>query len=700
MKQRTFTFEGFDIQVEQEALWGLVLSHLPGKDLRSAQRIFEQVFLDLLRRAQAFHGKRLAEGSGALEFRIGAAPDLKDQCAKLAQDLEVRVHLMTHDNRLADVVRMMLPDHAQNMVVGPEKPASKTLPWGGLLLIDSLPRDGGEGLQTIMGLDRLVQRHLVDATTYVDLPPQDRIRAIPLQWHAIKGPSGPQKCGVTALASALDEALFSRAFGHARALNQRWRTQLDLTVNQEGNMVEAVLRFAGVEKILQARDLKLDIGWGEIPEIRLKDVLGLEAPKARIREYLQWLKDPHGAPGLKAAVLFGPPGTGKTHLALGAGGEASAPTIIVSASSFQNKFIGESERIIRETFAAAQKYCEVVMVIDELDALAWSREQSNEWMAQTQSSIMGALLTSLDTLRKGPGRVLLLCTSNQIHRIDSALTRSLRMERIHVGLPCSEERGAILKSLLENELEAESLVEVMAMTAGLSPADLVHLSEEATKTAANAGLKPTIEHVRQAIFQLRRGEVDHSLHLTKEDQKRVAYHESGHALLAHDLLGPECIAHLSVIPTAAGALGAAYLAKPDSAEIVDRARLKCHLAVLLGGKAAELALYPEAGAGGGVASDLSEATRLASQAIIAWGMDDTLPPLALEGLPKALQNVVARQFVDRIQAWIMEAELEAMEHLARNRGRLNSLAERLLKAETLHRPTILEVLATKTSLAD
>jgi ATP-dependent Zn protease len=614
----------------------------------------------------------------------------------MVQDLEVGVYIMTHDRHLEAIVRTMLPDRVRKVEACPEQPAPKSMPWGGLLLIDSMPREGCEGLQNIMGLDRMVKRHLVDTATFTALASRDRARAIPMQWPPKKGSMTRQKCAATALAEALDEALFSRVFSQARSMNHRWKTRMEVQGTPDGNHVEAILKFSGVDKLLKAKDLKQEIGWGDVPEIRLKDVLGLEGPKERIREYLTWLKDPRGTPGLKAAVLYGPPGTGKTHLAISASGEAGVHCIFVSGSTFHAKYIGETERLIRETLAAAEKYSEAVVVIDELDALAWSREQTNDWMAQTQSSIMGALLTSIDKLRKGPGRVVLLCTSNQIQKVDLALLR--RMDRIRVGLPDPGDRQVILKGLLgQDALGEEFLNELATITAGLTPSNLVNLVEDAQKIAGIAGTNLSMEHIRHAIFQARRGEINTSIHLSDDDRKRVAYHESAHALLAHDLLGPDSLAHLSVIPTTDGSLGAAYLSRPDSVGCIDRVRLKSHLTVLLGGKAAEASLYPRAGAGGGVSSDLAEATRLASQAIMAWGMDDTLPPLAVEQLPLTLQNVVARQFVDRIQAWIAEAEREAVEHLGRNQNRLDCLAEGLLQAETLHRPAILALLAMGTA---
>jgi cell division protease FtsH len=365
----------------------------------------------------------------------------------------------------------------------------------------------------------------------------------------------------------------------------------------------------------------------------------------------------------------------------------------MGGSEFLTQWYGESERIIRETFASLQQYDAAVLVVDEFDAIAWARGQSNEWSAAYQSSIVGTMLRSIDLLRKGPGRVLLLATTNQYERIDPAIVRSMRMgDHIHVGLPTAKDRHAILQGLLKGLADDAAINEAVAMTTGLSPADLVQLVDRLKQAAAGTSEGLSSPQLTAALFDLRRGEVDSSRQLNPVVKRRVACHEAGHALLAYHLLGPGSVEHLSVIPTASGGLGAAYLHQSESLDLPDADFIRRRLAVLLGGRVAEALNYPGGGPSCGAENDIKEATSLAQLAVGTWGLDPGFPMLSLDALTPSLQQALAPRLLERIQVCLKAAEALAQEELTRHQASLESLVQHLVTTEILHRTDILAIL--------
>jgi cell division protease FtsH len=367
--------------------------------------------------------------------------------------------------------------------------------------------------------------------------------------------------------------------------------------------------------------------------------------------------------------------------------------MVIGGAEFQSMWLGESERIIRETFTSLQGYEAAVFIIDEFDSIAWRRDQSNEWHAESQASIVSELLRGIDRLSKGPGRVLLMATTNQFDRIDPALIRSGRMgDHIYLGLPTTQDRREMLKGLLEQRQLPIDVGEATSLTTGCSPADLARVVEEARKLAAREGADLSLEHLRDSVFGLRRGETNTSLVMDQTTRRRVAVHEAGHAVLAYHLLGRDSLQHVSIIPTASGALGGTFSQSSDQVTILDRPTVECHLAVLLGGRAAEWLDQPETGASNGAEGDLHSATLLVHQAVGSWGLDLEVPTVSLGALPPSLQAIMAPRILGKITQWLQTAETRATAELTLHQSALLQLTERLLQAETLHRPELLAIL--------
>jgi len=693
MKAKSFCHSGFTFHVDGAVLPALALSHLVGKDLRTAERLLDRFFLDLLMAAQDTFGAAIQQSPESPEFLVKADEILSTRLQEAFCEVTCSIHLVSSNLAVESLVRRLLPSKQITLQVVATTEGLHRLRPGGLVLIDALNRDWNGPIPVLQGLDHLVVRSLVDAkhSQMADAQLQDQV--IPLKVHRRKGIITRQAAAKNLLEHALETALFSRFFDRCRASHLRWRTHLEMGFYPGDPYVSATLCFDGEERVLRAQDLKRDIPWGAIPSVRFKDVLGQDSTKARLQGFLDWLKDPHGEPGLRACVLSGPPGTGKTHACEATAGEAGVPCILMGGSQFLSQWYGESERIIRETFASLQQYDSAVLVVDELDAIAWARGQSNEWSAAYQSSIVGTMLRSIDLLSKGPGRVLLLATTNQYERLDPAIVRNMRMgEHIYVGLPTAKDRHAILQGLLKGLADDVAINEAIAMTTGLSPADLIQLVDRLKQAAAGTAEGISSPQLTAALFDLRRGEVDSSRQLSPVAKTRVACHEAGHALLAYHLLGPGSVEHLSVIPTASGALGAAYIHQSESLDLPDADFIKRRLAVLLGGRVAEALSYLEGGPSCGAENDIMEATTMAQLAVGTWGLDPEFPMVSLDALLPSLQQALAPRLLERIQVWLQDAEARALEELTRHKASLGILVQHLITAETLHRSDILAIL--------
>lgn len=689
MRRQLFVHLGFPFEVESTVLMALALTHLVGRDLRSAEGLLEGIFVDILYKAQTQFGEGLSQFGASLRFFLRPSRALQAHLVEVLGSARVGTHLVTRDWRMERLIRRALPKASHSLQVAPSRDCLPILPPGTLVVLDCLE---GFPESTSFVPDRLdahVQCRLVDSDAFQLLEPHLRDATIPV--HRDLGKS--QKSLSQGLAEALETARFSKLFDRLQASRLRWRTHWNLVFNPTQGLIQAVFHFDGEERVLRAMDLKRDIPWAETPNLRFSDVLGVSVAKAQLQDHLNWLKNPRSEPGLRTCILSGPPGTGKTHLCLATAGEANVPCIVMGGAEFISQWYGETERIIRETFASLCQYDAAVLVIDEFEGIAWSRAQSNQWEAQHQASIIGELLRSVDRLRKGRGRVLLLATTNQYERLDAALVRSMRMDgRIHLGLPDAAERRAVLDGILPEDFSEPDRKEAVGLTTGLSCADLFRLVTSARNDAAASGSTFNLSALRVAVFEARQGPAAGSGLQDPVLRGHVAIHEAGHALVAFLLLGGEALDHVSICPSVDGALGAAYLRPPEDLELIGRTAIRNRIAILLAGRAAELLVYPEEGSSCGVSSDLQNATSLASTAISQWGMDEAFPLLSIEGLPSDLRQQMSAELLQQIRAWLDDAQAFATTLLRNHQGGLEQLAEALERDETLHRPELLELL--------
>ncbi|NKB57657.1 MAG: ATP-dependent zinc metalloprotease FtsH [Alphaproteobacteria bacterium] len=438
-------------------------------------------------------------------------------------------------------------------------------------------------------------------------------------------------------------------------------------------------------------------------QVTFDDVAGVDEAKEELNEVVQFLKDSDtygrlGARIPKGVLLVGPPGTGKTLLARAVAGEAGVPFFSINGSEFVEMFVGVGAARVRDLFEQARKAAPCIIFIDELDALGRARGAvpmggGNDEKEQT----LNQLLSEMDGFDSSVG-VVLLSATNRPEILDPALLRAGRFDRqVLVDRPDKTGREAILKVHLKKIQLAEgvSITEIAALTPGFSGADLANLVNEAAIMATRRGGDAvTNDDFTMAIERIVAGLEKKNRLMNPQERRVVAYHELGHAFVARALPQTDVVHKVSIIPRGIGSLGYTIQRPTEDRYLMNRHELENKMAVLLGGRAAEVLVFDEISTG--AADDLNKATEIARNMVTRYGMDPTLghatyveePPRFLGDI--ASQNLHGRyseetaQSIDRaVRALIASAFSRATDILGRYRETLDQTAERLLEKETL-----------------
>ena len=371
--------------------------------------------------------------------------------------------------------------------------------------------------------------------------------------------------------------------------------------------------------------------------VTFDDVAGVDEAKDELKEVVGFLKDPksHGRLGgrlPKGVLLVGPPGTGKTLLAKAVAGEAGVPFFSISGSEFVEMFVGVGAARVRDLFEQARAKAPAIIFIDELDAVGRARGAfcgmgGHDEKEQT----LNQLLVELDGFDSSSGLVL-LAASNRPEVLDPALLRAGRFDRqVLVDRPDKKGRIAILdvhmkKISLAPDTSAEK---VAALTPGFSGADLANLCNEAALVATRRnGESVTVEDFTVAIERIVAGLEKKNRVLNEHERTVVAHHEMGHALVAMGLPGTDPVHKISIIPRGVGALGYTIQRPTEDRFLMTRAELENKMAVLLGGRAAELLIFGEVSTG--ASDDLQKVTSIARSIVMRFGMDAHLGNVAYE----------------------------------------------------------------------
>ncbi|MGJ5204568.1 ATP-dependent zinc metalloprotease FtsH [Bradyrhizobium sp. HKCCYLR20261] len=444
--------------------------------------------------------------------------------------------------------------------------------------------------------------------------------------------------------------------------------------------------------------------------VRFDDVAGVDEAKDELREIVSFLKDPKSYGRLggrmpKGVLLVGPPGTGKTLLAKAVAGEAGVPFFSISGSEFVEMFVGVGAARVRDLFEQARAKAPAIIFIDELDALGRARGMGpfaggHDEKEQT----LNQLLVELDGFDSSTGLVLLAAT-NRPEILDPALLRAGRFDRqVLVDRPDKPGRIQILnvhlkKAKLAADVDPEK---VAALTPGFTGADLANLVNEATLLATRRGAdEVTLDDFNNAIERIVAGLEKRNRLLNPKEREIVAYHEMGHAIVAMSLPGTDPVHKVSIIPRGVGALGYTIQRPTEDRFLMTREELENKMAVLLGGRAAELVVYGHLSTG--AADDLRRVTDIARSMVTRYGMSEQLGSVAYERDNQSFLAPGASRSADYGEAAgdAIDAEVRAIVTSALDRTRkllqdkrdvLERAARRLLVKETLDESELAAIL--------
>ena len=368
----------------------------------------------------------------------------------------------------------------------------------------------------------------------------------------------------------------------------------------------------------------------EKPDTKFDDVQGVEEAKDEVKEIVDFLKFPEryielGAKIPKGLLLVGPPGTGKTLLAKAVAGEASVPFFSVSGSGFIEMFVGVGASRVRDLFEQAKKDAPSIIFIDEIDAIGKSRASGGQMGGNDErEQTLNQLLAEMDGFGTDTP-VIVLAATNRPEILDAALLRAGRFDRqVLVDKPDFDGRLAILK-VHSKGVKLSSKVDltiVAKQTAGLAGADLANIINEAALLAGRFN-KKEIEQadLLEAIERSFVGLEKKNRKISEVEKRIVAYHESGHALMAELTKGATRVTKVSIIPRGLGALGyTLHLPDDEDRFLKQRHELMAEIDVLLGGRAAEEVFIGEVSTGAG--NDLDRATAILKDMITVYGMTD------------------------------------------------------------------------------
>lgn len=444
--------------------------------------------------------------------------------------------------------------------------------------------------------------------------------------------------------------------------------------------------------------------------ITFADVAGVDEAKDELREVVDFLKNPidYGRLGgrmPKGVLLVGPPGTGKTLLAKAVAGEAKVPFFSISGSEFVEMFVGVGAARVRDLFQQAHEKAPAIIFIDELDALGRARgigpfAGGHDEKEQT----LNQLLVELDGFDSRSGLVILGAT-NRPEILDPALLRAGRFDRqVLVDRPDKKGRIEILKVHMKKVRVAPDVAPdaVAALTPGFTGADLANLVNEAALLATRRGGDAvSMSDFNNAVERMVAGLEKRNRLLNPKEREIVAYHEMGHALVALSLPGVDPVHKISIIPRGVGALGYTIQRPIEDRFLMTKEELENKMAVLLGGRAAELIVFGHLSTG--AADDLRRVTDIARSMVTRYGMSDKLGSVAYERDPGNFLASADRPYpvrerdyaeetaaaVDREVKDIVDRVLERTEGiLTTRRPILDRAAKKLLEKETLEQGDI------------
>ena len=447
----------------------------------------------------------------------------------------------------------------------------------------------------------------------------------------------------------------------------------------------------------------------DMPKITFDDVAGVDEAVEELLEIKEFLENPAkfqalGAKIPRGVLLYGPPGSGKTLLARAVAGEAGVPFFSISGSDFVEMFVGVGAARVRDLFEQAKTNAPCIIFMDEIDAVGRQRGAGLGGGHDEREQTLNQLLVEMDGFDSKAG-VILIAATNRPDILDPALLRPGRFDRqIVVERPDLEGRKAILRVHTKGKPLAPGIdVDVLARrTPGFTGADLANMVNESALLSARHG-KKTIDmlEMEEAIDRVVAGPEKKTRLISDKEKEIIAYHESGHALVAHTLPNADPVHKISIIPRGR-ALGYTLTLPTEDKYLVTRSELVDELAMLLGGRTAEEMIFGDITTGD--QNDIERATKVARQMVMEFGMSDKLGPITLGHKQEQIflgrdfaaepnySDAVAYQIDQEVRRLIDEAHDEARRILTEQRDRLEVIAKILVDKETVDKEKLLELL--------
>ena len=431
--------------------------------------------------------------------------------------------------------------------------------------------------------------------------------------------------------------------------------------------------------------------------IKFSDVAGEDEAKENLSEIVDYLHNPNkykevGAAMPKGILLVGPPGTGKTMLAKAVAGESNVPFFSMSGSEFVEMFVGMGAAKVRDLFKQAKEKAPCIVFIDEIDAIGKKREGNiggNDEREQT----LNQLLTEMDGFEENSG-VIILAATNRPESLDPALTRPGRFDRrVPVELPDLQGRTEILKVHAKKVKVAGDVdfEKVARMASGASGAELANIVNEAALRAVRAGRKSVAQaDLEESIEVVIAGYQKKNAILTDKEKLVVAYHETGHALVAALQSHSAPVQKITIVPRTSGALGYTMQVEEGNHYLMEKQEIENKIATLTGGRAAEEVALNTVTTG--ASNDIEQATKLARAMITRYGMSGDFDMVALETVSNqylggdaslACSAETQAEIDKQVVELVKNQHEKAVKLLSENRAKLDQIAKYLYQKETI-----------------
>ncbi len=465
----------------------------------------------------------------------------------------------------------------------------------------------------------------------------------------------------------------------------------------------------GGNKIMAFGKSRAKVANRDHPKITFKDVAGLDEAVEELEEIKEFLENPGkfqalGAKIPKGVLLFGPPGTGKTLLAKAVAGEAGVPYFSISGSDFVEMFVGVGASRVRDLFEQAKGSAPAIIFMDEIDAVGRHRGAGLGGGHDEREQTLNQLLVEMDGFDTKSG-VILIAATNRPDILDPALLRPGRFDRqIVVERPDLKGRIGILDVHAKGKPMAREVdLEVLARrTPGFTGADLANLVNEAALLAARHSKKEIdMDELEESIDRVIAGPEKKTRLISDKEKEIIAFHEAGHALVAHTLPNADPVHKISIIPRGRS-LGYTLTLPMEDKYLVTRSELIDELAMLLGGRVAEEMIFGDITTGD--QNDIERATKVARQMVCEYGMSDRLGPLTLGQKPGEVflgrdfasqpdySDQIAYEIDQEIRRLVDDAYNEARRILTEQLDLLKKIASTLMERETIEKEELLAIM--------